>query len=93
MRKIKQGARSYLIHRYGLVGWVLFDSHRTFSAARAFIGQRIRSHRDEQLRIYESGRLLFCFDGTQPCKNSGNATVGQTGECLRCGADQGEACR
>lgn len=29
----------------------------------------------------------------EPCKNEGNAEVASDGSCLRCGADQGEACR
>jgi hypothetical protein len=28
-----------------------------------------------------------------PCKNEGFVVVGNAGECLRCGADQGEGCR
>lgn len=29
----------------------------------------------------------------QPCKNEGFSEVASDGSCLRCGADQGEACR
>jgi hypothetical protein len=32
-------------------------------------------------------------DAPPPCKNEGHAVVGTNGECLRCGADQGEVCR
>jgi hypothetical protein len=32
-------------------------------------------------------------DDEPPCKNEGFVVVGDRGECLRCGADQGEVCR
>lgn len=43
---------------------------------------------EEQDRYMRKHRLA------QPCKNQGSAEVnGGDGSCLRCGADQGEACR
>lgn len=46
--------------------------------------------------IGEDGLPVVKFETVKdeaPCKNIGNAAVDVVGECLRCGAVQGEACR
>lgn len=53
-------------------------------------------HRKRVLKFQEriAQQLSLPQNPAMSCKNKGNAEVhGETGHCLRCGADQGEACR
>lgn len=53
-------------------------------------------HRKRVLKFQEhiARQLALPQDPSMPCKNKGGAEVhGETGHCLRCGADQGEGCR
>lgn len=51
--------------------------------------QQVLKHQERIAR-----QLSLPQNPAMPCKNKGGAEVhGETGHCLRCGADQGEGCR
>ncbi len=55
-------------------------------------------HKERVLKLFERQQaernaLALENPDDRPCKNEGLSVVGTDGECLRCGADQGEGCR
>ena len=52
-----------------------------------------QSQMDAECAIHDDQCLADIRRKTTPCKNSGFTEVGYYGECLKCGADQGEQCR
>ena len=52
-----------------------------------------QSQMDAKCAEQDDERLADIRRKSAQCKNSGNVEVGHSGECLKCGAEQGIACR
>lgn len=52
-----------------------------------------QSQMDAKLAEQDDKRLADIRRKSAKCKDRGNVEVGHSGECLKCGADQGEQCR